>query len=308
MKEKQKIFPASIITLVMAVSCLVILSATTVTAADPPPLTVGGVYSAGMNPFIPLWDYNPDTDPHVFHDPDNPGKYRLYLFNSHDLRTTAYCGTNEVLWSAPVEDLTQWTYHGVIVDQSIHQGTNNDIFFAPTACEVDNGDGTYTYYYIPFSQGGGRASMMLKADRPDGPYTVINWNGASRTQTTGASWNFDPALFVDDDGRMYGFWGGYSSAITGAELDPAAPYNIKPGTSSVQVAPLYSQTNGSALSVFEAVALSKMTIDGHTKYVMTYARRGLSGEPWGTTSAMKAYATSDNPLGPYEYGGPLVYA
>ena len=310
MKRKIRVFSSFAVTLAMTLSVFTVQPAVSVSAATPP--APGGVYEGGLNPYIPLWDYNPDTDPHVFHDPDNPGKFRLYLFNSHDLNTTNYCYTNQVLWSAPVEDLTKWTYHGVIASQAITGSNAADTFFAPTACEVDNHDGTYTYYYMPFINGGNKATLMMKSSRPDGPYEVINWSSTAHSATSATAWggsnNFDPALFVDDDGRMYGIWGGYSRAISGAELDPQNPQNVKEGTSIVQVAPLYSQAGGTDLSVFEACALSKMTISGHTKYVMTYARRGLAGEPWGTTSAMKAYATADSPLGPYTYGGPLVYA
>ena len=30
-----------------------------------------------MNPFLPLWEYTPDGEPHIFGD-------RIYLFGSHD--------------------------------------------------------------------------------------------------------------------------------------------------------------------------------------------------------------------------------
>ena len=36
------------------------------------------------NPFLPLWEHIPDGEPYVFEDPDQPGKYRVYLYGSHD--------------------------------------------------------------------------------------------------------------------------------------------------------------------------------------------------------------------------------
>ena len=36
------------------------------------------------NPYLPLWEYIPDGEPYVFEDPDNPGKYRVYVYGSHD--------------------------------------------------------------------------------------------------------------------------------------------------------------------------------------------------------------------------------
>lgn len=31
------------------------------------------------NPYLPLWEHLPDGEPRVFEDPDNPGKYRIYI-------------------------------------------------------------------------------------------------------------------------------------------------------------------------------------------------------------------------------------
>lgn len=35
-----------------------------------------------VNPFLPLWEYIPDGEPYIFEDPDNPGKYRIYIWFS----------------------------------------------------------------------------------------------------------------------------------------------------------------------------------------------------------------------------------
>lgn len=43
---------------------------------------------------------------------------------------------------------------------------------------------------------------------------------------------FDPAVFVDDDGRVYGYWGFERSY--GAELDPATMATVKPGAEIVE--------------------------------------------------------------------------
>ncbi len=58
------------------------------------------------NPYLPLWEHIPDGEPYVFEDPDNPGKLRVYIYGSHDDLKTMYCGRDQVVWSAPVEDLT----------------------------------------------------------------------------------------------------------------------------------------------------------------------------------------------------------
>ena len=53
-----------------------------------------------INPYLPLWEYIPDGEPYVWEDPDNPGKYRVYIYGSHDTEVSAYCGRNQVVWSA----------------------------------------------------------------------------------------------------------------------------------------------------------------------------------------------------------------
>lgn len=87
--------------------------------------------------------------------------------------------------------------------------------FAPDCVEVVEPDGTKSYYLYPNNQGGGRNTMVAKAKRPDGPFEVINWRPGSTTQTQGVM-GFDPAVLVDDDGRVYGYYG--FQRITGVEL------------------------------------------------------------------------------------------
>ena len=42
------------------------------------------------NPYMPLWEHIPDGEPYVFEDPDQPGKYRVYIYGSHDDMISAY--------------------------------------------------------------------------------------------------------------------------------------------------------------------------------------------------------------------------
>lgn len=35
----------------------------------------------------------------------------MYVYGSHDIERKHYCGRDYVVWSAPVDDLTDWTYH-----------------------------------------------------------------------------------------------------------------------------------------------------------------------------------------------------
>lgn len=251
------------------------------------------------NPFLPPWEYIPDAEPYVFEDPDNPGKYRVYIYGSHDMMVSGYCGWDLVTWSAPVEDLTKWRYDGVIFE-SIAGGVA-DVLYAPDVEEVvDKITGKKTYYLYPNNQSGLRISQVAKSDRPDGPFETINWADENKIATTGPL-AFDPAVLVDDDGRVYGYWGIRGSE--GCELDPNM-YSLKEGTEIVKsVIP----TGDSEFRFFEASSIRKI----NDTYVLVYARSGNSGEPFGTGFDQLAYAWSSpksggGPLGPYTWGGILV--
>jgi len=88
------------------------------------------VHNGAGNPYLPLWEHLPDGEPRVFEDPDNPGKYRIYIIGSHDVRFTSYCGPDIRMWSAPVEDLSRWRDEGPIF--TYHLNGYWDVMYAPT--------------------------------------------------------------------------------------------------------------------------------------------------------------------------------
>ena len=83
------------------------------------------------NPYLPLWEHIPDGEPRVF---EYNGEKRVYVYGSHDTERTAYCGRDQVVWSAPLGDLTDWTYHGGLVEINgqwyifYHRQTGTDEF------------------------------------------------------------------------------------------------------------------------------------------------------------------------------------
>src|SRR4051794_4514880 len=62
-----------------------------------------------MNPILPCTAFNPDPEPHVY---EYKGERRVYIYGSKDDRVTGYCGPRHDVWSAPVDNLTEWTNHG----------------------------------------------------------------------------------------------------------------------------------------------------------------------------------------------------
>lgn len=270
--------------------------------------TVTNKLTTPGNPYLPLWEHIPDGEPYVFEDPDNPGKQRVYIYGSHDDLITMYCGRDQVVWSAPVEDLTQWRYDGTIlvVDKNakgepFDSAQTADVLFAPDVTMTTDSTGKKTYWLFPNDQTGYRNGLIAKSDRPDGPFEVCNWNAEDPNKVDGI-YGFDPAVFVDDDGKIYGYWGfGHSYA---AEIDPATMCTVKPGTQMVDgMIPGYQEPNAGDFRFFEASSIRKIK----DKYVFIYSRFTKDGE-FGlpTTNYTLAYCYGDNPLGPWTYGGTII--
>ncbi len=282
-----------------------------------------------QNPYLPLWEHVPDGEPRVFEDPDNPGKFRAYIIGSHDVNYSAYCGPDIRMWSAPVEDLSQWRDEGPIFTHFVDGQW--DTMYAPDLVEVkDRETGKKTYYLYPHSRGWRRIAMVCKGDRPDGPFTPINLTPDGRQCLPGSLIDFDPSVFIEyvtdkkdpdyDKGfRAYVFYGFQHS--TACELDQNTMYSKRPGTElrdyfipassrygevrdpeGTQYPALYKGQNPGDFNFFEASSIRKVG----NKYVMVFS--GYSGPDYGlgsTNSALR-YAFGDSPLGPWRSGGVLV--
>ncbi len=275
-------------------------------ACSPQAENTKNVLTTVGNPYLPMWEHIPDGEPYVFDDPDQPGKQRVYIYGSHDSRITDYCGRELVVWSAPVEDLNHWRYDGEIlkVDKNakgelLDSAGLADVLFAPDVALVIGPNGEKTYYLYPNDQAGGRNGLVAKSNRPDGPFEVCNWNADDPNKNDGVL-AFDPAVFVDDDGRVYGYWGFERS--NGAELDPATMATVKPGTSMVEDM-VSGKNQPGVFRFFEASSIRKIK----DKYVFIYSRWTENGE-FGLpdTNYTLAYAYSDHPLGPWTYGGTII--
>lgn len=280
------------------------------------------------NPYLPLWEHLPDGEPRVFEDPDNPGKYRAYIVGSHDLRVNEYCGPDIRLWSAPVEDLTDWRDDGAIF--TYQKDGKWDVMFAPDLVEIKDKKGKKTYYLYPHSRGPRREAMVCKGDRPDGPFTPVNLSDDGSYCVDGSILGFDPSIFIEEitdkkdpdykkGFRAYGFWGFQHSSA--AELDQNTMYSVRPGTEIIPYfmpaslrygeikdpagttyPALYSEQNPSDFNFFEASSIRKVG----NKYVMIFS--GYSGPDYGIPSSNSTlrYAYADSPLGPWRSGGVLV--
>lgn len=93
-----------------------------------------------VNPYLPSWEYIPDGEPHVFNG-------RVYVYGSHDrFNAPIFCVNDYVCWSAPVEDLSEWRYEGVIYrkKQDPQNPLGYHLLFAPDVCQGPDGRTTST--------------------------------------------------------------------------------------------------------------------------------------------------------------------
>ena len=155
-----------------------------------------------VNPYLPSYEYIPDGEPRVFDD-------RLYIFGSHDrYGSSFFCLNDYVLWSAPLNDLTDWKCHGVIFEKKgdplNRDGTHE--LFAPDC--IEGKDGRYYLYYCP---NGAQSVGVAVCDRPDGRYRFLNHVKDKEGRLLGRRdhdpYPFDPAILIDDDGKIYLYLG-----------------------------------------------------------------------------------------------------
>lgn len=151
------------------------------------------------NPFLPLDEYIPDGEPHVFGD-------RVYLFGSHDKEGgDAYCMLDYAGYSAPVSDLKEWKCEGIIyrAEQDPDYSEERKYMYAPDV--VRGNDGRYYLYYC--LTGGEDMISVAVCETPAGKYEyhgkVRNPNGSTFKRFVPG----DPGV-INDNGiiRLYYGW------------------------------------------------------------------------------------------------------
>ena len=157
-----------------------------------------------FNPYLPNYEYIPDGEPHVFND-------RLYIFGSHDrFGSTFFCDNDYVTWSAPVDDLSDWTYHGIIFRKDQDPLNKEALYplFAPDVCQGP--DGRFYLFYAPC---GTKSIGVAVCDTPDGQYEFLGHvqdnEGSLLGMREDDPYPFDPAVFINDDRAVYLYIGFY---------------------------------------------------------------------------------------------------
>ncbi|MBO4291839.1 MAG: family 43 glycosylhydrolase [Lachnospiraceae bacterium] len=247
----------------------------------------------GLNPYLPSWEYIPDGEPYVFGD-------RVYVYGSHDFfNGYVFCQGDYVCWSAPVDDLGNWRYEGVIFEKT-QDPLNREGKMCLYAPDMTIGpDGKYYLYYaldkLPIIS-------VAVCSEPAGKFEFYGYvhyaDGTKLGERPGDEPQFDPGV-ITENGKTYlytGFCGRGDKSRTGSRLQVLAEDMLTIIEEPVTVVPGVEYQEGTGFeghAFFEASSIRKVG----NKYYFIYS---------STPMHELCYAVADDPRGPFCYGGVIV--
>jgi len=246
-----------------------------------------------VNPYLPSWEYIPDGEPYVFNG-------RVYVYGSHDrFNGYVYCLNDYVCWSAPVDDLSDWRYEGVIYRKT-DDPFNPDGSMCLYAPDVTVGpDGRYYLYYVL-----DKVSVVSVAvcNTPAGKYEFYGYvhypDGTLLGEREGDQPQFDPGVLTEGD-RTYlytGFCPRGDKSRKGAMTTVLGPDMLTVIEEPVIIAPSEPYSKGTGFEGHEFFEASSIRKKGDTYYFIysSVAMHEL------------CYATSKYPTKDFKYGGVIV--
>ena len=252
-------------------------------------LLAGGV--SAQNPII-SGQFTADPTARVFN-----GK--VYLYPSHDIpappkplpegvREDWFCMEDYHVFSS--ENLTEWTDHGVILNQKdVPWGNPNGYSMWAPDCVYRNGK---YYFYFPdgVKEGMGFGIGVAIADSPEGPFKPVESN------IKGIS-GIDPCVLLASDGNAYIFWGpGRCAKLKDnmTEIEDDTPTEtVKFGDREFQMSGVNCLKDSPSRQ-----AEGPFAFEYNGNYYLTYPYVRENTEVLG-------YAMSKNPMGPYQYNHQL---
>ena len=253
--------------------------------------------------------YTADPSAHVY-------EGKIYIYPSHDIPHNGEDNDNGDEYQ--MQDYHVFTMDGIDAECIDHGEALNmrdvpwvrDQMWAPDVV-YKNGK-----YYLVFpardKEGNFRLGIAI-SEKPEGPF-------AAEENYIEGSYSIDPAAFMDDDGKVYvyfgGLWGGQLEKYRTGVFDPQGK---EPGPQEPAVMPRCAVMSEDMLSFAQpSVGVEILDENGNPilasdedrryfeaprmhkykgKYYLSYST--------GTTHYI-VYATGDNPLGPFTYQGRIM--
>lgn len=219
-----------------------------------------------MNPILPVQHFVPDAEARQWKDG------RMYIYGSYDISgDSAYCSKEYHVFSS--DDLISWVDHGQSFNmKEVPWATGR--LYAPDCIYKE---GLYYLYFCCSDQSEGVATSI----KPEGPFKdaspidIANGDG------------IDPAIFIDDDGQAYYYWGQYN--LRGGRL--------KEDMTTIDKNTLCTDLiNEDEHGFHEGASMCKH----NGIYYLLYT--DISG---GRATRL-SYATSNSPLGPFVKQGCII--
>jgi beta-xylosidase len=236
----------------------------TVTAADGTKRTWTVEAVGTRSPVLPGLNADPDV---AYLD----GQYWIYPTSD------GYNGWSDTRFKAySSKDLVHWKDHGVILDLGPDVTWADKYAWAPTIAEKN---GKYYFYFCAEQQIG-----VAVADSPAGPFKdalgtpLVAKGGSLQGQM------IDPAVFTDDDGQSYLYWGNGHAYVVPLNAD---------------------------MTSFDATKVKDITTDNFREGSFMIKRKGTYYFMWSEDDTRSenyhvAYATGPSPLGPWTKRGTIL--
>jgi hypothetical protein len=247
-----------------------------------------------FNPYLPLNEYVPDGEPHVFGD-------RIYIFGSHDKENgEVYCMLDYVSYSAPLSDLSDWRSEGVIYERKQDPHYDDNVYlWAPDVCQGP--DGRYYLYYILSTE---LEIAVAVCDTPAGKYQYLGRVSYADGTVFRENIPFDPGV-LNDDGKIWLYYGFAPDfpipRMAGQEMPGASVVELSEDMLTViskpkVVIPSKKYAIGTTFEghgFFEACSIRKI----HQIYHLIYSSENHHE---------LCYCISDRPDGGFRYGGVVI--
>ncbi|MFI7339907.1 family 43 glycosylhydrolase [Streptomyces sp. NPDC050085] len=196
-----------------------------------------------------------------------------YLYTTTD-GFDGWSGTTFGVWSS--KNLVDWTDHGVILDLGKDVSWAESRAWAPTIAEKD---GRFYFYFCAEAKIG-----VASADSPTGPFTDSG-KVLIAANPDGGGQAIDPAVFTDDDGQAYLYWGNGSAWVVPLNDDMVS----------------YDASKVRQIKGLEDFREGLFVVRRKGTYHLTY-----SIDDTRSVNYRVGYATSDSPYGPFTNRGVIL--
>ncbi|NHC15100.1 family 43 glycosylhydrolase [Motilibacter deserti] len=217
-----------------------------------------------------------------------------YEYDAQGIKDNSY-GLIRTLTILSSADMVNWTNEGQVkVGGTFGAAKWAANSWAPSAThKTINGKEKFFLYFANSAGGIG----VLTSDSPTGPFVDPIGKALVTQQTPGVAgvvWLFDPAVFIDDDGQAYLYFGG--GVPTGNTDHPKTARVIKLGDDLISTVGSAAPIDAPAL--FEDSGMNKINGKYYYSYCTNFSHSPvIDGKRIGNGNI--AYMVADSPMGPW---------